>query len=1064
MICPRCGKPIASSAGRCQACGAGVATGVLTPPTGLIPPAATRTGVGDAPTVLGGAASQTILSGPEDGATTFAPAAPATGLISEPPTMFAAGGEQPTLIPGTHTTSPTIAGGGAPTESGFAGGDPSDHGPLNVGQVFGTRYHIIKLLGVGGMGAVYQAWDQELAVAVAIKVIRPEVMADPVAAADIERRFKRELLLAREVTHKNVVRIHDLGEINGIKYITMAYVNGADLASLIRHQGRVPPARVLRIARSVVSGLVAAHTANVVHRDLKPANIMVDAQDEALIMDFGIARSTAEPVAKGTPTGPKPVRPGRPVSTYTDATAVGSIVGTVEYMAPEQAKGLEVDQRADVYAFGLILYDMLTGRRRAEVASSAFSELQARMEQAPPPVKSIVPEVPEALDRLVSRCVEPDREKRFQSTADVEAELNRLGANGEPIPVKRVFGIPVLAAIVLLAVALLAGGWWYARRLIPPVQHEPVSVVIADFQNTTGDPTFDHTLEPMLRRALEGAGFISAFDRNGIRRTLGVRSPEKLDEAAAREIAVKQGLGVVVSGSVDRQGNGYWISIKAVQTVTGNVVANTRARATSKDQVLGIATKLVTTVRKALGDPTSESAQIFAMASLSVISLDVVRHYASAMEAVSRNRFEEALQEATKAVELDPKFGIGYSVLASVSKAVGRQQDAEKYINEALRYLDGMTERERFSARGMFYLITGDYQQCVKEYGDLIARYAADVVARNQLALCSSQLRDLRKAQDEMRYVVEMLPKRTLFRDNLALYSNYASDFQTGEQQARTIDEADAYASLALAFAQLGQGQITEASDTYKKLAGIDSLGASIASSGLADVAVYQGRFSEAVQILEQGAGGDLKANNPDRAAAKFGALANAYLAKGQKARAVSAADKALQNSKSVGTRFLIARQFVDAGEVGKARELMAGLGAELLAEPQAYAKIIEGQIALRANDVRQAIKLLSDANGILDTWIGHFDLGRAFLAGRQFIQADSEFDRCIKRRGEALSLFLDEEPTYAYFPQVYYYQGRVREELKNAGFADSYGAYLKIRGESNEDPLLPEVRRRAGG
>ena len=118
----------------------------------------------------------------------------------------------------------------------------------------------------------------------------------------------------------------------------------------------------------------------------------------------------------------------------------------------------------------------------------------------------------------------------------------------------------------------------------------------------------------------------------------------------------------------------------------------------------------------------------------------------------------------------------------------------------------------------------------------------------------------------------------------------------------------------------------------------------------------------------------------------------------------------------------------------------------------------------MRANDVRQAIKLLSDANGVLDTWIGHFDLGRAFLAGRQFIQADSEFDRCLKRRGEALSLFLDEEPTYAYFPQVYYYQGRVREELKNAGFADSYRAYLKIRGESSEDPLLPEVRRRVGG
>jgi serine/threonine protein kinase/tetratricopeptide (TPR) repeat protein len=1054
MICPRCGKTIARSAAPCPWCATGVATGLLTPP----PPSTTAradAGPADAPTIVGGAEAPTILSMPENGATTLRPVEPPTVRSPAAPTEFAAG-DLPT---GAHALA------GGETALSLGGGSPSDHGPLSVGQVFGTRYHIIKLLGVGGMGAVYQAWDEELAVAVAIKVIRPEVMADPVAAADIERRFKRELLLAREVTHRNVVRIHDLGEIDGIKYITMAYVNGADLATLIRREGRVPPAKALRIARSVVSGLVAAHAANVVHRDLKPANVMVDAQDEALIMDFGIARSTADPVTKSAAADSKRAAPAaRPFSKYTDATAVGSIVGTVEYMAPEQAKGLEVDQRADVYAFGLILYDMLTGRRRAELASSAFSELQARMEQPLPPVRSIVPEVASALDRLVSRCIEPDREKRFQSTAALAAELDRLDENGEPIPIKRVVGMRMVAAIIVVLLGVSVGTWSYLRQLIPPAQHDPVSVVIADLQNNTGDATFDRTLEPMLKRALEDAGFISAFDRNGITRTLGVRSPENLDEAAAREIAVKQGLGVVLSGSIDRQGSGYGISIKAVQTVTGNVITSTKARATNKEQVLGVATRLVATVRMALGDETSESTQIFAMASLSATSLDVVRHYAAAMEAASRNKFDEALQGAAKAVELDPKFGIGYQVLASVSKGLGKQQDAEKYINEALRYLDGMTERERFSTRGMFYLITGDYQQCVKEYGDLIGRYAADIVARNQLALCSSQLRDLRKAQDEMRRVVELLPKRTLFRDNLALYANYAGDFQTGEQQARTIEEVDAYASLALAFAQLGQGQISEANETYKKLAAIDSLGASFASSGLGDLAIYQGRFSDAMRILDEGAVSDLKAQNPDRAAAKFAALANAHLLRGQKGPAVVAAEKALQNSKSVSVRFLAARLFVDAGEIAKARALMAGLGAELLAEPQAYAKIIEGQIALRTKDVRQAIKLLSDANGVLDTWIGHFELGRAFLEGRQFIQADSEFDRCIKRRGEALSLFLDEEPTYAYFPGVYYYQGRVREELKNAGFADSYRAYLAIRGESSEDPLLPEIRRRVGG
>ena len=244
-----------------------------------------------------------------------------------------------------------------------------DGGPLDVGQAFGSRYHIIRLLGVGGMGAVYQAWDAELGVAVAIKVIRPDVMADPVTAAEVGRRFKRELLLARQVTHTNVVRIHDLGDIDGIKYITMSYVEGTDLATVLKREGKQSVPAVLRIARSVVSGLVAAHAADVVHRDLKPANIMIGAEGEALIMDFGIALSTGDASASaGGSFIPDNLRRG---SADYAATTSGAVIGTLEYMAPEQATAQPVDQRADIYAFGLILYDMLLGRRRAGSNESA---------------------------------------------------------------------------------------------------------------------------------------------------------------------------------------------------------------------------------------------------------------------------------------------------------------------------------------------------------------------------------------------------------------------------------------------------------------------------------------------------------------------------------------------------------------------------------------------------------------------------------------------------------------------------------------------------------------------
>ena len=938
----------------------------------------------------------------------------------------------------------------------------AEDGPLAVGQAFGPRYHVIRLLGIGGMGAVYQAWDAELGVAVAIKVIRPEVMADPGLAAEIGRRFKRELLLARQVTHKNVVRIHDLGEIGDIKYITMPYVDGADLASVLREQGRLSPARTLAIARLVVAGLAEAHKAGVVHRDLKPANIMIDADDQPLIMDFGIARSTGRPTAGPVPGNTTVMNQLRDaLERHGDATVLGTVVGTVDYMAPEQARGESVDQRADIYALGLIMYDMLVGGSRAQRAGTAIGELQARMTKAPPPASSIVP-VPDALDKLITRCLQPDPVNRFQTTPELAAELARLDDAGIPIPVKRTVGVRVLAAVMTLGAAALVATWWFSRGPDAPVKHEPVSVLIADFQNQSGDATFDGTLEPIVKLALESAGFISAYDRAGIRRSLGVRPPPKLDEQAAHEIAVKQGVNVILSGSLQRQGAGYAVSMKATQAVTGNVISAGANRASSKDDVLKVATRLADVVRKGLGDNTSDEAQRFARDTLAATSVEAVRDYAAGMVAISNSKFQEAHQYFAKAVERDPKFGMGWTALAMASFNLDKLQDTEKYVKEAVRHLDTMTERERYRTRGLYYLATSDYQQCVKEYGELVQKYAADASAGNNLALCSSRLRKNTEAMEQMQQVVKILPNRALYRENLALYAAYSGAFETAEQEARALKEPSVFGLLAVAFSQVARGQLQEGSETYRQLGKIDEQGASYMAAGLGDIAVYRGSFAEATRIFESAAAADLKAKEPDRAAAKLAALAYVQMLRRQNAAAVTAAEKALANSTVAKIRFLAARTFVEAGQPAKAKALGAGLAAELQPEPQAYAKIIEGLTAVQNKDARGAIKPLTEANTLLDTWIGRFELGRAFFAAGAFTQADSEFDRCIKRRGEALSLFLDEEPTFGYLPLVYYYQGRVREELKTAGYTDSYRAYLEIRGNSTEDPLLPEVRRRA--
>ena len=270
-----------------------------------------------------------------------------------------------------------------------------------------------------------------------------------------------------------------------------------------------------------------------------------------------------------------------------------------------------------------------------------------------------------------------------------------------------------------------------------------------------------------------------------------------------------------------------------------------------------------------------------------------------------------------------------------------------------------------------------------------------------------------------MRQVVKILPNRVLYHENLALYADYAGDFEAGEREARALKEPSMFGLLALVFAQLGQGQLPQATETYQQMGKIDAQGASYMASGLGDMAVYEGRFSDAVRILEPAAAADVTAKDPDRAATKFATLAYAHLSRQQKSAAIAAADKALANSTVAKIRFLAARIFVEADQSAKARTLAAGLASELQPEPQAYAKIIEGAAAVKSGHAREAIKPLTDANALLDTWIGRFELGRAYFEAGAFTQADSEFDRCIKRRGEALSLFLDEEPTYGYLPPV---------------------------------------------
>ena len=923
---------------------------------------------------------------------------------------------------------------------------------------FGPRYRVECILGEGGMGTVYKAWDKELERTVALKLVRHDLTRDP----NVSQRFKQELLLASKISHRNILRIHDLGDGPGdTKFISMAYVEGQDLSQLLRKEGKLPLQRALNIAHQLCAALEAAHAEGVVHRDLKPQNILIDQHDHIYVSDFGLAKSLESDLGM---------------------TRTGQFLGTPRYMSPEQAEIKPVDHRSDLYAFGLILCELVTGHLPFERAESTMQMLYQRVHEAPKDPKLLNPGLPEYLARIIQKCLERDVTLRYQSATELLADLDAWMTGSKRSSTRNVWARAqrVLArrrmpwratAITAIVVAVAAvGGIFFLRpRPTNTAAHAPISVLVADFTNHTGEPVFEDTLEPAFNVAMEGASFINAFNR-GTARKLARKLPNptgKLDEQPARLIAVSEGVSAVITGELNRSGDNYSISATALDAVSGKVLAKAEVTAADKDEVLHAIPKLAAPIRKALGDTTPESVQIQnAGGAFTAASLEAVHEYGVAMEQQFAGKPEEAMRSFAKAAELDPEFARAYSGMAAIAANLGRMQDFEKYIRLAMEHVDRMTERERYRVRSVYYVRTGNWQKCVEECGELLKQYPTDNVALSNLGGCYLGLRNIPQAVEAARRAVEIAPKGVLQRVNVSFFSSYAGDFQSGEREALAAIQLNPSFEVgyhALAEAQLGEGKLAEAAETYDKLANFSALGASFAASGRADLALYEGRFREAVHVLEEGGAADLAAKAPENAASKFAMLAYTHLSRNQKVAALAAANNALAKSQAVKIRFLAARTFLDVGEVAKAQKLAAGLASELQPEPQAYAKIIEGMSALKQGDARQAIKALTEADNVLDTWIGHFELGRAYLEAGAFVEADAELNRCIKRRGEAMELFFDDVPTYSYFPLVYYYQGRVREGLKSAGFAESYRTYLSIRGQAGEDPLLPEVRRRAG-
>jgi tetratricopeptide (TPR) repeat protein len=415
-------------------------------------------------------------------------------------------------------------------------------------------------------------------------------------------------------------------------------------------------------------------------------------------------------------------------------------------------------------------------------------------------------------------------------------------------------------------------------------------------------------------------------------------------------------------------------------------------------------------------------------------------------------------------VQLDPNFGRAYAGLAAMQNNLGHREEAVKYYQLALAQIDRMTPREKYRTRSGYYLATRDQEKAIEELSELVKQFPADSAGIANLALAYFYKRDMPRALEEGRRAVEINPKNVLQRDNLALYAMYAGDFDTAareEEAVLQLNPSFAKGLATLALAQFAQGHIPQSTETYQRLQGLSAWGASQAATGLADIALYEGRFSNAAEILEKAVAGDLANKDAEGAANKLSTLAVTLAAMGRKGPAISAAERALAQSRPEGVLYVASLIYFEGGAEAKARALAAELGKRTEPDPQAYAKLVEGEILLAGGNAPEAIQAFEQARKIADTWPGRFALGRAYLAAGKFTEAYTEFETCQKRRGESTSVFLEDLPTYHYYPPILYYFGRAQEGLKSAGAADSYKSFLAIKEKSEADPLVADARRR---
>ena len=819
-----------------------------------------------------------------------------------------------------------LSSGAEETIAPSAAGAAASGNLLQPGALFGARYRINGFLGRGGMGSVYRAWDTALGVDVALKVVRPDLTADPESARDFDRRFKQELLLARQVSHRNVLRIHDLGDADGVKYITMSFVDGRDLAAVLR-EGRLPFDRVRALGRQLASGLAAAHDVGIVHRDLKPQNILIGPNDHLYISDFGLAKSL-EATAAGL-------------------TRPGEFLGTPRYIAPEQVEGGTVDHRVDIYAVGLILYEMLTAETPFD-APSAVELMMQRIRERPKSPAAVVPDVPPDLERVVMRCLERDPAARYADAHDVEVDLGGTpstrirtapslpGTAGRAAARRRwssraaaFAGLLVIAAMLaLLLVVVPAVRQWRIPTSSSAAVAPQIRIAVLPFTIVGDAPAVESAaagLDESLSSKLFAVKNVTVAADSAVQRA--ARKPTLAE--AGKDL----GATLLVSGSV--QGNADRLRVTAhLQDVAAN-------REIWSQEFTGIPADLLTLEDKVFSALVSHLPVKLTDAETArtvIHPTENIDAYAAYLRGRRAMRGEQNMANVQAAIDAykdalrqDPSFALAYAGIADSSLRMYRTTKEAHWANDALsaaQQADALDDKlvEVHIALGNVYQATGRTRESMVELEKATELAPNSDDAFRRLGRVYLSAGRARQAIDAYRKAVDVNPYHWVNSDTLGAaylqlgkYPEAIDAFQRVIQLAP--DNVNGYNDLGAVY--LRTAQYDKALQAFRHALTLQQIPNTYTNLGIAYADA--GRFAEAVPMFEKAA--EMQPN----AEVFAGNLADGYRWAGQREKAAAAYDKAIAlalkavqvNPRDAATRGNLALYYAKKGDAGTARRFM---------------------------------------------------------------------------------------------------------------------------------------------